>query len=113
MNDCAAPYGMVLSRRASFATPPTCDPLVCNRRACYKYTVWCSGAKELYDLSVDAYEVDNRWADGVRGASQLLYARCRTLRSTARVRWATVRQPLAAPFVMCATIECLWTQSPP
>lgn len=42
---------------------------VCMRRACYKYTVWCSGAKELYDLSVDPYEVDNRWANGMCNTS--------------------------------------------
>jgi N-acetylglucosamine-6-sulfatase len=26
---------------------------------CYKYTIWCFGAKELYDLSLDPYEVNN------------------------------------------------------
>ncbi|KXZ50457.1 hypothetical protein GPECTOR_16g631 [Gonium pectorale] len=28
--------------------------------ACYKYTIWCLGQKEFYDLSTDPYEVKNR-----------------------------------------------------
>ncbi|KAG2447066.1 hypothetical protein HYH02_007817 [Chlamydomonas schloesseri] len=27
---------------------------------CYKYTVWCQGNKELYDLAADPYELNNR-----------------------------------------------------
>ena len=28
---------------------------------CYKYNVWCFDEKELYDLALDPYEVNNRW----------------------------------------------------
>ena len=27
---------------------------------CYKYTVWCQGNRELYDLAADPYELSNR-----------------------------------------------------
>ncbi|KAG2498873.1 hypothetical protein HYH03_003065 [Edaphochlamys debaryana] len=27
---------------------------------CYKYTVWCQGNKELYDMSTDPYEINNQ-----------------------------------------------------
>ncbi|KAG2498000.1 hypothetical protein HYH03_004259 [Edaphochlamys debaryana] len=30
---------------------------------CYKYTLWCWGAKELYDLSLDPAEINNRMGD--------------------------------------------------
>ncbi|KAG2485149.1 hypothetical protein HYH03_016135 [Edaphochlamys debaryana] len=31
--------------------------------ACYKYTIWCEGSREFYDLSTDPYETRNRIKD--------------------------------------------------
>lgn len=33
---------------------------------CYKYTVWCFGTHELYDLGLDPYELNNRQAHACR-----------------------------------------------
>ncbi|KAG2447062.1 hypothetical protein HYH02_007813 [Chlamydomonas schloesseri] len=40
-----------------FAARYVVDPGV----ICYKYTVWCQGNKELYDLAADPYELNNRF----------------------------------------------------
>ncbi|KAG2444332.1 hypothetical protein HXX76_001088 [Chlamydomonas incerta] len=42
--------------------------------ACYKYTVWCQGNRELYDLAADPFELNNRINDASAGVIDRLDA---------------------------------------
>ncbi|KAG2492464.1 hypothetical protein HYH03_009405 [Edaphochlamys debaryana] len=62
---CTGSRLLELSRRTDLAASPNCAArfVYAPRLYCYKYTVWCQGGRELYDLSMDPYEIDNRIAN--------------------------------------------------
>ncbi|KAG2484799.1 hypothetical protein HYH03_016452 [Edaphochlamys debaryana] len=50
------------SKRTDLAAEPdhAARSVLAPGARCYKYIVWCQGPRELYDLSTDPYEVENR-----------------------------------------------------
>ena len=73
---------------------------------CYKYTSWCNGARELYDLWTDPFETVNRWL-GVRFGGAGLASVTVQVGGGTGGRWVCVRWQHAEELYSCVQLLCV------